>query len=235
VTGYSFGDTDLAAARLVVLDTVFAPSTDALLAAVDAETAVAPGRVADLGCGPGATTARLVRRFPAATVIGVDTSAAFLTAARAAVPTARFVDADVNRPLPDPPYDLVYARYLLAHLVETEHIASSDPTFARYESLSDARVAAAGANVYAGRAISAAIPPAAEVLVDRVIPLDLTAGQAASLFWRNLATWGHEAVEQGLIGEAARAALLTQLRDRVDDPTRGLFTWTHHQTALRRA
>jgi SAM-dependent methyltransferase len=198
-----------------------------------------------------------VRRFPDAAVTGIDASEAFLAAARAAVPNARFVVADVNRPLPDPPYDLVSARYLLAHLAdvgaamrnwfdalaprgtlileETEHIASTDPWFARYEALSGARVAAAGANLYAGADITAAIPGAAEVLVDRVIRLDLAAGDAAAMFWRNLATWGHEAVEQGLIGEADRAALLTHLRDRVDDPARGVFTWTHHQTALRRA
>ena len=55
------------------------------------------------------------------------------------------------------------------------------------------------------------------------------------MFWRNLATWGADAVAQGLVTDADRAALLTHLRDRVTDPTRGLFTWTHHQTVLRRA
>ncbi len=250
---YSFGDTELAAERLRVLDAVFAPSTDALLDEVGAR----PATVADLGCGPGATTARLAVRFPHAVVTGVDESEAFLAAARVAVPSARFVAADVSRPLPGTPYDLVYARYLLAHLPdvgaaiahwldaltpggllileETEHIASADPWFARYEALTAARVATAGTNVYAGADITAAIPAGAGVLVDRVIGLDLGAGEAADMFWRNLATWGHEAVEQGLVGEADRAALLAHLRDRVDDPTHGLFTWTHHQTVLRRA
>jgi SAM-dependent methyltransferase len=255
VTRYSFGDTELAAERLRVLDTVFAPTTDALLDTVDAAIAVAPKRIADLGCGPGATTARLSARYPRAAVTGVDASEPFLAAGRSAVPGATFVAADVTRPLPGAPFDLVFARFLLAHLAdvpatiaswlaalapggvlvleETEHIAGTDPTFARYESLSDARVRAAGADVYAGRAISAAIPSGTDVVVDRVITLDLTAGQAASMFWRNLATWGGEAVADGLVTEPDRADLLAALTARAGDETRGLFTWTHHQTVLR--
>ena len=253
MTGYSFGDTALAAERLHVLDAVFAPTTDALLDGLP----LTPARIADLGCGPGATTARLVARWPTARVTGFDASEAFLAAARTGVPTADFVAADVTAPLPGAPYDLVYARFLLAHLPdvaaavrawvaglgsggvlvleETEHIASSDPWFARYEAVSYGRVASAGAHVYAGADISAAIPAGVEVVLDRVVELDPTAGEAAGMFWRNLATWGPDAVAQGLLTEADRDALLTHLRDRVDDPTRGLFTWTHHQTVLRRA
>jgi len=253
VTGYSFGDTELAAERLHVLDAVFAPTTDALLDGLPR----LPARIADLGCGPGATTARLVDRWPSARVTGVDTSEAFLTAARAGVPAADFVAADVTAPLPGAPYDLVYARFLLAHLPdvaaavrawvaalgsggvlvleETEHIASSDPWFARYEAVSYGRVASVGAHVYAGADITAAIPAGIEVMLDRVIELDPTAGEAAGMFWRNLATWGPDAVAQGLLTEADRHALLTHLRGRIDDPTRGLFSWTHHQTVLRRA
>jgi SAM-dependent methyltransferase len=253
VAGYSFGDSDLAAERLRVLDEVFAPTTDALLAAVP----VTPATVADLGCGPGATTARLLRRFPDARVTGVDASEPFLTRARAAVPDAAFVCADLGSSVPGGPFDLVYARFLLAHLPdvggaigrwlaalapggalvleETERIASDDEWFARYEELSAARVGATGAKVDAGSAIAAAVPECgAAVLVDRVLTLDLTAGQAAGMFWRNLATWGDEAVTDGLIADADRGALLAHLRGRVDDATLGIFTWTHRQTVLRR-
>jgi hypothetical protein len=54
-------------------------------------------------------------------------------------------------------------------------------------------------------------------------------------FRPNLATWGADAVADGLITEPDRAALLEALDARVDDQTRGLFTWTHHQTVLCRA
>jgi hypothetical protein len=253
VTQYSFGDDDLAAERLRVLDAVFAPTTDALLDEVDAS----PRRVADLGCGPGRTTERLLGRFPAAVVVGLDTSERFLASARAHTPGATFVAVDVTGPLPGAPYDLIYARFLLAHLPdvraaiaawfdglapggtlvleETEHITSDDPWFARYEALSNARVRSAGADLYAGSEITGARPAGATVVVDRVLSLDLTAGQAAAMFWRNLATWGADAVAQRLVTGPEHDALLAHLRDRAGDPTRGLFTWTHHQTVLRRA
>ncbi|MCM0620197.1 trans-aconitate 2-methyltransferase [Nocardioides bruguierae] len=50
-----------------------------LLARVPAS---APGRVVDLGCGPGTLTALLARRWPDAHVLGVDASAAMVQRAR---------------------------------------------------------------------------------------------------------------------------------------------------------
>ena len=49
------------------------------------------------------------------------------------------------------------------------------------------------------------------------------------MFWRNLATWGAQAVAAELITGAERADLLARLRDREDNDAHGLFTWTHHQ------
>jgi trans-aconitate 2-methyltransferase len=59
-----------------------------LLARVRAdEDAPAPGRVVDLGCGPGNATELLTRRWPGARVLGVDSSPQMLEAAGArAVP-----------------------------------------------------------------------------------------------------------------------------------------------------
>ncbi len=230
MTRYTFGDGDLATERLHVLDDVFGATADALLR----ELAVSPTRVADLGCGPGATTARLHDTFPDAAVVGVDASPAFVARARRSLPVATFVVADATRPLPHGPFDLVYARFLLAHLPdvagalrtwvralrrggllvleETERVESDDPWFSRYESLSRARVAAAGASVYAGPPILAALPvPGADVVLDRVLTLDLTAGQAAGMFWRNLATWGDHAVADRLLSEDERATLVSHL------------------------
>jgi trans-aconitate 2-methyltransferase len=47
-------------------------------------------RVADLGCGPGNSTALLAARFADAEVLGVDNSPDMLDAARAALPACRF-------------------------------------------------------------------------------------------------------------------------------------------------
>ena len=51
-----------------------------LVSRVQAE---APGFVADLGCGPGNLTAALAARWPAARVLGVDSSPEMIEAAQA--------------------------------------------------------------------------------------------------------------------------------------------------------
>ncbi len=75
-----------------------------------------PGFVADLGCGPGELTAELARRWPAAEVLGVDSSAEMIAAADAvladlrsgpAVPRLRFERADVTRWQPAGPVDVI--------------------------------------------------------------------------------------------------------------------------------
>lgn len=68
-----------------------------------------PGRVVDVGCGPGNSTELLVARFPAAAVTGFDTSAAMLTEARRRVPSARFEIADAATWMPAPRTELVFA------------------------------------------------------------------------------------------------------------------------------
>ena len=65
--------------------------------------------VVDIGCGPGNSTELLVERFPTAEVIGFDSSADMLKAARARLPRASFVEADVATWVPDGPVDLLYA------------------------------------------------------------------------------------------------------------------------------
>jgi trans-aconitate 2-methyltransferase len=58
--------------------------------------ATAPGRVVDLGCGPGPLTASLARRWPGAAVVGVDSSPAMIDAAQAhRGPRVDFVLADL--------------------------------------------------------------------------------------------------------------------------------------------
>jgi trans-aconitate 2-methyltransferase len=81
------------------------PALD-LLARVAAEQ---PRRVIDLGCGPGNSTALLAARWPAAVVEGVDSSAAMVAEARAALPAARFAQADIADWHAAAAYDVVYA------------------------------------------------------------------------------------------------------------------------------
>jgi len=58
--------------------------------------AAEPARVVDLGCGPGNLTALLARRWPGATVSGVDASAEMIAAARRDVPGIDFAVGDLR-------------------------------------------------------------------------------------------------------------------------------------------
>ncbi len=76
-----------------------------LLARVPGE----PRSVVDLGCGPGHLSAVLLRRWPAASLTGVDASAEMVQRARteAADPRVRYRQADLRHWRPDGPLDLV--------------------------------------------------------------------------------------------------------------------------------
>ena len=81
-----------------------------LLARIDA---VAPARVADLGCGPGNSTALIAARWPQAQVDAVDNSPEMLAEARKAGISARFVEADVSAWRPDAAHDVIYSNATL--------------------------------------------------------------------------------------------------------------------------
>jgi trans-aconitate 2-methyltransferase len=68
----------------------------------------APGRVVDLGCGPGNSTELLVQRFRHAEVIGVDSSPDMLRQARAQLPNCTFVEGDLSTWMPEPGTNLLF-------------------------------------------------------------------------------------------------------------------------------
>lgn len=73
-------------------------------------------RVYDLGCGPGNSTELLARAFHAAEIIGVDSSENMLAVARARLPAARFVKADIAEWRPSAPADVIFANAALHFL-----------------------------------------------------------------------------------------------------------------------
>ncbi len=81
----------------------------------------APGRVVDMGCGPGNSTELLVERFPQAEVIGLDNSPNMLAEARKRLPTAKFAEADASSWTPEPGTDLVFANAIYQWV--PEHLA----------------------------------------------------------------------------------------------------------------
>jgi trans-aconitate 2-methyltransferase len=75
-----------------------------------------PARVADLGCGPGNSTALLAARWPAGEIEGVDNSPEMLAEARASGVKARWTEADLARWKPDAPCDLIFSNATLQWL-----------------------------------------------------------------------------------------------------------------------
>ncbi len=83
-----------------------------LMARVDE---LAPARVVDLGCGTGALTARLSERWPAARVLGLDSSPQMIEQARRlAVPgRLEFMLADLRDWTPEQPVDVLVSHATL--------------------------------------------------------------------------------------------------------------------------
>jgi len=172
---YAFGSGDDAAQRLLVLADVFEPAMAALLSTL-------PRRqwpvVVDLGCGPGSSTAHLARLLDIDQLIGLDSAVSFIGLAETRVPAATFVLTDVTSgSWPVPPADLIYTRFLLAHLPdpftwlgrwrerlapggillveETERIETDLPVFSEYLSLVDGLVASRGGAALLGADLAA--------------------------------------------------------------------------------
>jgi trans-aconitate 2-methyltransferase len=76
----------------------------------------APRRVADLGCGPGNSTALLAARWPAADLEGVDNSPEMLAEARVSGIKARWTLADVARWEPQAACEVVFSNATLQWL-----------------------------------------------------------------------------------------------------------------------
>jgi SAM-dependent methyltransferase len=225
---YQFGDTDLAAERLRRLAAVFNPSSQAVLTSLK----LAPRKIADLGCGPGYTSQMLADLFPAAEVLGIDSSEHFVRlAANSAGERVRFAASDVTQALPGGPFDLVYCRYLLTHLAdpfaaidtwcdslrtggvlcleENDWIRTTQPAFARYLEIVAAMLAEEGQRLYVGIELDRRAYGRLRKTFSQVVPVDVTERDAALLFLPNLATWR----DRPFIREHYWQAELDQLRD----------------------
>ncbi len=83
-----------------------------------ARIALSPGTAADLGCGPGNSTAVLAERWPEAAVTGIDSSSEMLARARRDHPAIRWEEADIATwpdadRNPGRTYDLVFSNAAL--------------------------------------------------------------------------------------------------------------------------
>jgi trans-aconitate methyltransferase len=96
----------------------------AIAATLAAIAPPAPGAVLDFGCGPGNSTRLLREAYPAATIIGVDSSASMIGLARASTPAAATItyhladlaEAAAPAALTQQVYDLVVCANSLFHV-----------------------------------------------------------------------------------------------------------------------
>jgi len=88
-----------------------------LLARIPIKTA---SLVADLGCGPGNSTALLRARWPQAEIDGIDSSTEMLREARASGLDIRLHEADIAQWTPKAPYDVIYSNAALQWLAHHE-------------------------------------------------------------------------------------------------------------------
>jgi len=255
-TGYTFGDTDVAARRLRVLSEVFGPPSRALLAEV---TDRPPALAYDLGCGPGHTTAMVSEVTGAGRTVGLDGSATHIERARArASGPVEFARWDVRElPFPAGPADLIYARLLLAHLPdpagtaaswatqladggllvldEIEWIEASDPVLQAHLRLAGAMVATSGARMVAGPVLGGLAEAAGlRSRLARVTELPVPTARAATMFAMNQAAWGDKPVTLGLCDEAELAELRAGTARLLESPATGQITWGLHQAAYAR-
>ena len=86
-------------------------------------------KVADLGCGPGNSTALLAERWPQANITGVDTSADMLRQARARLPVQTFVEANIAHYAAPADTDVLFAnavfQWLPDHLKQLKRLVGA--------------------------------------------------------------------------------------------------------------
>jgi trans-aconitate 2-methyltransferase len=253
VSSYTFGDTATAQQRLDVLAEVFdSPSREFLAAVVTSPPVLA----CDLGCGPGNTT-RMIREVTGARrVVGLDRSGAFVDSARSRA-AGEFGVWEAGAPLPVAEPDLIYARMLLAHLPdaprlaaswasqlrpggqllldEVERIDTSSDVFGEYLAMVLARVANAGADMYAGPTL-AGISLGADrgISHDQVVAHPVAAADAAAMFGLNLAVWGGDAWVTERFGRDAVSRLGLELSRIAAGQVPAEITWQLRHVAIRR-
>lgn len=82
----------------------------------DATADVEAQQILDLGSGTGVTAANVLARHPDAELTGIDGSGYMLEHARASLPSATFIEGDLEEPLPTGPFDLVVSAFAVHHL-----------------------------------------------------------------------------------------------------------------------
>jgi SAM-dependent methyltransferase len=253
---YTFGDGDIQAQRLSVLDDVFGPASRRLLGEVVIEQ---PALAYDLGCGTGHTTRMIAAETGARNTVGLERSEDHVS--RAVAQTCGnidFVAWDVTKlPFPVGPADLIYCRLLLAHLSdpvavaqswttqlndggllvvdEIEWIATEHSVLQAHLHLVTSLVATTGAQMCAGPALVGLNDlPGLRCRSMQVVDLPVPTAVAATMFAMSLDSWGEQAVAAGLCDRAELTELAAAMSELRTSHETGQITWGLHQAAYER-
>lgn len=253
---YAFGDDEGAARRLEHLARMHEPLTRVF---VEAHAPHEPEVAVDLGCGPGHTTALLAEVVRAGRTVGLDASAAYVELAEQSYPALEFRLHDVTQlPLPVPPAQLLYARFLLAHLPdpaerltqwvdalapgglllveEGERMESSHQACARYLDIVRETFAADAKLLFPGPALAeVGDAPGRRVRHAGTVELRESARHFAELFLPNLARWGPRAVELGTATERDLQRLQVGLEGLLGGGGSGSVVSVVRQVVIERA
>lgn len=258
---YLFGDTELAARRLALLARVYRSSTEAFLKEAAGPSPQASLQIAiDLGCGPGHTTRLVAETTGARHTVGLDNSAAFVAQANAeAAPNLTFYRHNVcHVPLPAAPADLMFARYLLAHLKapellarqwvaqltrggrllleEVELIETDVEAFADYLGIVERMLADSGSDLYVGRKLARLnLDGIARVAHSELCRIPVSNEDAATMFSMNIATWSTNPFIRARYESGDILALERELVQIAEaDETQGSIVWSQRQVAFVR-
>ena len=81
-----------------------------------------PGRILDVGCGPGNSTAVLRSKWPHAYIVGVDSSPEMIRKARADYPSGTWVRNDIEVWKPDEEFELVFSNAVLQWIPDQDAV-----------------------------------------------------------------------------------------------------------------
>jgi len=254
---YTFGDTDMAANRLDLLAQVYGASSRALLsAAVDR----APSLAYDLGCGPGHTTTLVAEQTLAARTIGLDSSAAFISKAKArATGGVEFAVHDaLKTPFPAGRADLIYCRLLLAHIAnptaaihawsdqltadgvvvvdEVEWIVTHHPLLRAHLNIVEALIATTGGDLYIGSQLAEfAQNSDLHCGLSQIAEVNVPTAIAAAMFSMNIASWRNRPVALGVCCNSDINDLALGLTELTTSSAVGEITWGMRQVTYSTA
>jgi trans-aconitate 2-methyltransferase len=160
-------------------------------------------------------------------------------------------------PFPTGPAGLLFCRFLLGHLAdptaalatwatqlapgglllvdEVERIHTADPALRGYLEVAGALLASRGQTLEVGPVLHRLPdPPGLARVHDRIAVLAPPATAAAAMFAQNLAVWGGQALQDGVVAAPARHALAGDLAAVAEGARPATITWELRQLAFQR-